>query len=127
MRIVLLAMLTLLAIKPAFADNSIDSSFYATWRLMNSTEKAQFSAGYLHGWKDAASVLDIAIEYVKENPKEALGSLEKLKKVYDMSNLKPDLAVKTLEAFYSDSDNQRAPLSKAMSAARFAARANQTP
>ncbi len=94
------------------------SGFLAIWRLLSSQQKLDFVSGYIHGWQDAARVTDVAIMYVRENPEKAVEGLEKIRTVYDLSTLKPDLAVKSIDAFYSNPSNSSAPFSKAISDAR---------
>jgi hypothetical protein len=93
-------------------------SFLPTWKLMNDDEKQQFIAGYLQGWRDAASVTDIAISFVKNNPASAVESLEKVKELYDIREIRPSDVTQEIDLFYSDPTNSNAPLSKAITAAR---------
>ena len=67
---------------------------------------------------DAAKVTDIAIGFVKENPGKAVESLEGVKKLYDLSSLKPEALVEEIDAFYSKGDNSRATLSAAVTSAK---------
>ena len=105
----------LLLARTSTADSD---SFLPTWKLLNHQEKQHFVSGYIYGWKDAYNVTDIAIQYIKENPKTAVESLEKLKMLYNMEHVKPDQLVGALDNFYSDPDNSAATLSMAVSAAR---------
>ncbi|MBX7138337.1 MAG: hypothetical protein K1X83_10160 [Oligoflexia bacterium] len=111
-----------LAASVAAADSRTDTepSFLPTWKLLNTQEKQQFIAGYLKGWQDAEKVTSIAIEYVRDNPDKAVDGLEKIKSVYNLSGLNPDLLIRSLDAFYSEPENNSASLSKAVSAVKNA-------
>ncbi len=93
-------------------------SFSPTWKLLSAEEKGQFISGYIQGWKDAATVTDIAIDYVEKNPAEAVGGLKKVKVLYDMEGIDPSVAVSFIDSFYANPDNSKAPLSKAVSFAK---------
>lgn len=93
------------------------ASFYPIWQMLSRTEKLQFIAGYVQGWRDAASVTDVAITYVREQPQNALEVLEKIRRLYE-SDTTPDTLVPRIDAFYRNPENQSAPLSRAISAAR---------
>jgi hypothetical protein len=95
---------------------------YPVWRLLSHEQKTQFLAGYVQGWKDASRVTDIAIEFVKENPNDAVKGLEQLKSLYDLSDLSPSLLVTQIDSYLSSVENRDAPLSLAISAARVGAR-----
>jgi len=105
---------------PAVTGNDINapSSFLPIWKLLSRPEKLQFIAGYIQGWRDAAKVTDIAISFVRENPQQAVEGMERVRALYELSDLKPDLVVNQLDQFYADPDNRQAPLSRAISAAR---------
>lgn len=100
------------------SSQATQSSFLPVWKLLNMPQKQQFVAGYLQGWRDAATVTDIAIAYIKENPHDAINGLERIKTLYDLSGLKPELVVQAIDKFYADPDNGNAPLSLAITAAR---------
>jgi hypothetical protein len=95
---------------------------YPVWRLLTHEQKTQYLAGYVQGWKDASRVTDIAIEFVKENPEDAVKGLEQLKSLYDLSDLSPSLLVVQIDNYLSSVENREAPLSLAISAARVGAR-----
>jgi hypothetical protein len=95
-----------------------DEAFLPTWKLLKSAEKSQFIAGYLYGWRDAAKVTGVAIEFVKENPKDAVDGLTKLQSLYNMEGLKADIVSKELDSFFSKSENKDATLSQAVTAVR---------
>jgi hypothetical protein len=113
---ILLSMWLVLAVAPALADES--KTFLPTWRLLTAEQKQQFMAGYLMGLSDASEVTDIAIEYVQQNPKQAVESLSQLKRVYDMSLLSPREVAKEVDLFYADTNNKDKALTAAVSAAR---------
>ena len=85
---------------------------------MSFQEKQHFIAGYLQGWLDAAKVTDIAIGFIKENPAKAIESLEGIKKVYDVSFVKPGNLVDEIDAYYAVSENKNATLSAAVTSAK---------
>ncbi len=105
------------ASKTGNAESSL-ASFLPIWKLLNYDQKVQFVSGYIQGWKDAARVTDIAIAYVRENPKNAVDGLEKLKGLYDLSDLKPNTVVDQIDTFYADPENSEAALSRAINASR---------
>src|SRR5262245_7133347 len=78
-------------IRVAQADSPLSSaaSFLPIWKLLSPAEKQQFVAGYVQGWADAARVTDIAIDYVREHPQEAISGLEHIRALYRIQNLKP--------------------------------------
>mgnify|MGYP000373130219 CR=1 FL=1 len=90
--------------------------FFPTWKLLNSEQKQQFMAGYLKGWRDSAQITDIAIEYVEKNPAEAVSGLRKLKGIYDLSGVTPEVLSQGVDRYFADPGNQAAGLSKAVSA-----------
>jgi hypothetical protein len=102
----------------AAGPNTKESPFLPTWKLLNSQQKLDFVAGYIQGWRDAGQVLDIGIGFVRDNPAQALTSLERIKMVYDLSELKPDLVVREVDRFYADAANQEAGISLAITAAK---------
>ena len=93
------------------------ASFLPIWKLLSHGEKQQFIAGYIQGWKDAAKVIDVAIAYVRDNPKQALQSLERIKSLYLLSDAKATAIVERIDDFYTKPENRDAPLSLAISAA----------
>lgn len=95
-----------------------EGSFLPTWKLFNSQEKQHFIAGYIHGWSDAARVVDVAIDYVKDHPDKAIDTLQKVKGVYDMESITPDALSREIDKFYADPDHSDAPLTRAISSAR---------
>lgn len=96
-----------------FAQES-GSGFLATWKLLNPQEKQQFISGYLYGWKDAERVTDVALGYIRENPKKAVESLERVKQLYDLSDLKSVAIVDRLDEFFIRPENSNASLSSAL-------------
>jgi hypothetical protein len=99
------------------AEGQVES-FLPTWKLMSDEEKQQFIAGYLQGWRDAAKVTDIAISFVKSNPQRAIASLEGIKELYNIREIRPSEVTQEIDLFYADPSNSNAPLSKAITAAR---------
>ena len=100
----------------AFADQ--EASFLPTWRLLSSQEKQQFISGYVQAWKDAASVNDVVIGYIKSNPDKAAQALESIRSIYDFSGVPVEQLVSGIDDFYTDPENLGAPLSKAVSGAK---------
>jgi|GEM_PF-1586033 len=98
--------------------NEQESSFMPTWSLLTQEQKQTFIAGYLHGWRDARRVAQIVGEHLAENPEEVHKSMEIMQGIYDLSNLRPETIANHIDQFYKDSENSRAPLSKAISSAR---------
>lgn len=92
--------------------------FLPIWKMMNTQEKQQFIAGYVQGWRDAQKVTEVAQDYIRENPHDAVEGLEKIKGLYNLSGLKPEMLVKGVDAFYLEPDHSRAGLSRAISAAK---------
>jgi len=97
-----------------------DSPFLPTWRLLNTDNKQQFISGYQYAWKDAVKIMKIVETYIKQNPKEGAKALESIQTIYDISEMKPDTLVQFINNFYSQPDNNQAPLSKAITAAKNA-------
>lgn len=117
--ILLLGDLTFGVAPIASAQESSDlGSFSAVWKLMSTTDRERFISGYLRGWKDASGFLDIAIEYVKSNPAQAADALIKLRELANLGDQKPGALAIFIDQFYKNPENQGAPLSKAVSAAR---------
>lgn len=94
------------------------SSFLPTWKLLNPQEKQQFMAGYLYGWRDAAKVTEIAINYIKENPQKAIEGLESIRALYDVSHFNSSAIAHEVDSFFQDSDNRDASLTAAISYAK---------
>ncbi len=107
--------------KPAGSESSDapEASFSPTWKLLRNDAKQQFISGYLFGWRDAKKVTDIAIEYVKENPANAVTGLERVRGIYDMEGLTAESVVKELDKFFAESDGKDATLSQAVTAVRM--------
>lgn len=105
-------------IQSSVADSEAAVSFAPTWKLLNSEQKQQFIAGYFHGWRDAERVIQIAKEYIKENPEQAVNGLQKIGDLYNLSGIKPELLVESLDIFFSNPDNKNASLSQAVSASK---------
>lgn len=91
---------------------------YATWRLLTNEQKQEFLAGYVQGWRDASQVTDVAIDFVRENPNEAVAGLQRLKKLYEMSDLSPSFLAREVDKFFSEPANHSASFALAISAAR---------
>lgn len=114
----LLAVLCLALHARSAEAQSGETPFLPVWKMMNSQEKQQFIAGYVQGWRDAQKVTEIAQDYIRQNPNDAVEGLEKIKGLYDLSGLKPEMLVKGIDAFYLEPDHGRAGLSRAISAAK---------
>ena len=112
--------LVFVAALPLQAQEKAVSPFSPTWKLLSQSEKQQFLAGYIYGWKDAERVTDIAISYVKENPGKAVEGLEEIKGLYEFGDIKPALLASAVDAYFSDPSNSDAGLSQAVSAAKQA-------
>jgi hypothetical protein len=114
------ALLSLCLVSSVIAESeppTIDN-FSVTWKHLSDEQRSQIVTGYLFGWRDAARITDIAIEYVKSNPAKAVEGLEKLKSLYDFSGLQPDVVVSRLNRFYEQPDNRGKPLSAALSSVK---------
>ncbi|MCB0331467.1 MAG: hypothetical protein KDD70_17470 [Bdellovibrionales bacterium] len=98
------------------ADTNV--SFYPTWKILKPTERKLFVSGYLQGWRDSRRVIEIVKMHIEENPDKAVASLEKIRKLYGTADLPVDGLIEQLTKFYSDPENQDAPLSVAVSASR---------
>lgn len=96
-----------------------DEPFLPTWKLMNQDAKRQFVAGYLFGLKDAENVLDIAIQYIQENPNKAIEGLKKIKSVYQHEDAKPDKIAKAMDEYFSDTANAKSTLATAFQFAKL--------
>jgi hypothetical protein len=107
--------------KPGSAESSDtpEASFSPTWKLLRNDAKQQFISGYLFGWRDAKKVTDIAIEYVKENPGNAVTGLERVRGIYDMEGLTAESVVRELDKFFTEWDGKDATLSQAVTAVRM--------
>jgi len=95
-----------------------EASFAPTWKLLRAEAKQQFVSGYLFGWRDAAKVTDLAIDYVKQNPAGAVSGLERVREIYDMEGLTSESVVRELDKFFSESEGKDATLSQAITAAK---------
>jgi hypothetical protein len=120
MRTIFCVLILTSVINPAIlrAESTDAIPFYPTWKLLNASDKAQFMAGYLHGWADARNVTNIAIDFIKDNPGKAVNSLEDIRKLYDVSSLKPEALVEEVDSFYNKPGNKAASLSVAVTAAK---------
>lgn len=116
-RCLLIVTVGLACIAPA-ACAAEAGAFATTWKLLSSEQKLHFVSGYLYGLRDAQRIHEIASEYVKMNPAEATVALEKLRPLYDLSAIGPEKVVRELDTFYGNPEQNAAPLSLAMSAAR---------
>ena len=115
----LLACSLVLSVMPvALVADAGPAPFLPSWRLMSEAQRSQFIAGYLQGRRDASQVTDIAIEYIRERPNEAVSGLQKLKGLYDLSNLDPLAVSREVDLFYRDPANSSAGLSLALSFAK---------
>ena len=103
-------------------EQSPGKAIYPVWKLLTRDQKMQFVAGYVQGWKDASKVTDIAIGFVRENPSQAVSGLERLKSLYDLSDVSPSLITTQLDSFFSKAENQSASLSYAISASSTVSR-----
>lgn len=110
--------MALLPLSDCRADGS--DAFFPTWKLLSNQEKQHFVSGYVQGWMDAQKVTNIAIEFIKENPNKAVESLESIRKLYDVSLLKPEGLVREIDRFYSRGENKNASLSMAVTASKAA-------
>lgn len=95
-----------------------DDAFFPIWKLLKRDEKGQFIAGYMRAWHDAKKVLDIAVDYVKSNPTQAIDGLQRIGKIYDMQGLPSDSVVRELDLYFALQENQAASLSQAVTAVR---------
>lgn len=111
-------MLLAVAFTGAFSLYANAESFVPTWKLLKSDEKRQFVAGYMYGWKDAAKVIDIAKDFVQQNPRDAISGLEKIKGVYDLTGLKVDTVVRDLDNYFGDPDHRDSTFSQAITTIR---------
>ena len=92
--------------------------FAPTWALMNQVERQNFVAGYLHGMKDAATMTHVLRDFVRENPKSAEESLERLRAIYaGLGKGKAPEVAEGIERFFKDPANRQAPLSRAITGA----------
>ncbi|MCB0352732.1 MAG: hypothetical protein KDD64_04380 [Bdellovibrionales bacterium] len=98
---------------PALSESQ--QSFLPTWKLMSDSQKKTFVSGYLHSLEDAAQVTDLAISHIRENPSQAVESLEQIRRLYDTRHVQADVLVALLDDYYSEPDNKDAPLSRAVS------------
>jgi hypothetical protein len=73
----------------------------------------------MYGWRDAAKVTDAAIDFVKQNPKDAVEGLTKVRSLYEMDGVRADALVHELELFFEKSENRESTLSQAVTAVRF--------
>jgi hypothetical protein len=112
--ILLVAVLVVLLLSTCAGADDIDAGFGPTWKLMKSDERRYFVAGYMYGWKDAGKVMEIARDYVRENPGNAVTGLEKIRSVYDLSSVRVDEAIRELNAFFADPSNRDATFSQAI-------------
>lgn len=96
-----------------------EPSFSPTWKLLRNEAKQQFIAGYLFGWRDAKRVTEVAIEFVKENPTDAVSGLERVRELYDMKGLTAESMVRELDTFFAESEGKDATLSQAITAVRM--------
>lgn len=112
--LILVSVLTFTAIVHVQAEDS----FLPTWKLLKEQERQQFIAGYMFGWSDAAKVTDVAIQFVRENPTNAVEGLTKIRSLYDFKGLKADSVARQLDSFFSQPENRDATLSQAITAVR---------
>lgn len=115
----LLCLSPLLSPQASHAEPELtEPPFAPTWALMNRVERQNFVAGYLHGMKDAATMTHVLRDFVRENPKSAEESLERLRAIY--ANLgkgkAPEIAA-GIDRFFKDPANREAPLSRAITGA----------
>ncbi|MCB0318565.1 MAG: hypothetical protein KDD56_07395 [Bdellovibrionales bacterium] len=94
------------------------NGFLPTWKMLNSQEKQYFISGYLHAWQDASEVTDIAISFIKDNPKKAVESMESIKGLYNVSGINPITLAARIDEFFTNPENKDASLSRAVSFAK---------
>jgi hypothetical protein len=107
---------------PALSETERASGFSPTWKALRSEEKQQFLAGYIWGWKDAAKVNDITVEYIEKNPQKALEGLRSIRSLYNMTDVKPEELSHLLDEYFANPENQQATLSAAVSAVKSQAK-----
>jgi hypothetical protein len=94
------------------------NAFYPTWKLLNQAEKQHFVSGYKFASEDMHRVLEIVAKFIKENPDQAVEGINSLKRVFNYASVNPDRLAIELDAYFANSENQKASLSKAISAAK---------
>ena len=87
-----------------------------TWKLLTGDQKRQFIAGYQQGLRDSAQITGVALEFVEQNPAEAVSALKRVRSLYQTPNVAPEALVKDLDRYLSDPDNIHATLSSAVNA-----------
>ncbi|NDC38261.1 MAG: hypothetical protein EBZ48_09445 [Proteobacteria bacterium] len=114
-------MAILISLPCALAEDLTEPPFAPTWQLMNRLEKRQFIAGYLYAMKDAATMTQVLGDFIRENPKEAPASLDRLRGLYlGLAEGKAPTVVEGIDAFFKDPANRQAPLSRAITGVRGA-------
>lgn len=101
-----------------FSSGVLAEGFASTWKLLSSSQKEQFVAGYLQGYRDASKVTEVTLEYVKENPQRAVDGLETLKRVYFVEGIRPAALVTGLDQYFAAPENQSASFSQAVNAVK---------
>ena len=114
-KLLLVYLLTLSFSFKAYAETN---AFLPTWKMLNDQEKQHFISGYLHAWRDASGVTDIAISYIKDNPRKAVESMESIKGLYNVAGISPLTLSTEIDEFFENPDNKGASLSKAVSFAK---------
>lgn len=123
-RYLVLCFAAVLFAKPAFAaptanEDLSEPPFAPTWQLMNRVDRQHFIAGYLHAMKDAATMTRVLSDFIRDNPKGAEESLERLRGLYsDLAQGKPPDVAEGIDRFFKNPDNRQAPLSRAITGAR---------
>ena len=103
-----------LALILGVASIAYAEGFAATWKLLTPTQKEQFVAGYLQGYRDASTVTDVTLDYIKQNPQRAIEGLETLKKVYFVEGVRPAKLVEGLDQYFAAPENQGSSFSQAV-------------
>jgi hypothetical protein len=109
---------SLLTALPVRAEIPAAPPFAQTWKLMSSIEKQQFVAGYLFGLRDAARMQDVTLNYIRENPAQAVPGIEKIRDLLAAEGVKPDTMVRLVDEYFGDAKNRNATITMAMSLAR---------
>ncbi len=117
--LLVLTICAIMASNAAYAEELALPPFLPTWKLLRSDAKNQFIAGYLFGWRDAANVTDVAIDYVKQNPQNAVDGLERIRGIYDMNGVTSESIVRELDLYFSEADGREATLSQAITTVRM--------
>ena len=99
-----------------YANPAPASPILPTWKLLTGDQKRQFIAGYQQGLRDSEQITGVALEFVEQNPNEAVSALKRVRSLYQAPNVAPEHLVKGLDRYLSDPDNIHATLSSAINA-----------